>query len=257
MQPTDGPTRIDPHVKVCSPAVVDRAVDAGIDALVYAPHFTRLPDIEAAAAALTRADCTVVPGREVFTGTWRNRKHVLALGLTEPVPDFITLSGAMAEFRRQNATVVVPHPEFYTVGLSEADIRAYQDVIDAIEVVNPKHRSRHDHRAQELADTLSIPAVGSSYAHLPWTVGDVWTEFDRSLSGDESVTQLIETPGDGDRRVCRRTGISSQLRSSLEFAHLGWENSWKKLDRIVFSGQEATHPEHPAYEGRFDDVAVY
>lgn len=250
-------TRVDPHVKVCSEAIVDRAVDAGLDALVYAPHFTRLPDIEATANRLSRDDCAVLPGREVFTGTWRDRKHVLAIGLSDPIPDFITLDGAMEAFQQQDATVIVPHPEFYTVGLSEADIREHQDVIDAIEVVNPKHRPRHDRQAQQLAETLSIPAVGSSYAHLPWTVGDVWTEFDRPLDTPDDVNSLIETPGDGDRRVCRRTGIGAQTRAQLEFAHLGWENTWKKFDRLVLSGLEPTHPAHPAYDGQFDDCAVY
>ncbi|PHQ46649.1 metal-dependent phosphoesterase, partial [Halorubrum sp. C3] len=36
-------TRVDAHVKVLDDEVVARAKDRGIDALVYAPHFTRLP----------------------------------------------------------------------------------------------------------------------------------------------------------------------------------------------------------------------
>ena len=253
----DRPTRIDPHVKVCSEPIVDRAGDNGLDALVYAPHFTRFPEIETVAASLDSTRCRVLPGREVFTGDWRNRRHVLAIGLSDPVPDFITLDAAMEEFRRQDATVIVPHPEFYTVGMAESEIRTYLDVIDAIEVVNPKHRRRHDRRAKQLADELDLPAVGSSYAHLPWTVGDVWTELDRSPSEPSAILRAIGTRGDGDRRVCRRTGTGPRLRATAEFAHLGWENSWKKVDRVLLSGLEATHPDHPVYEGRFDDVAVY
>jgi len=38
---------------------------------------------------------------------------------------------------------------------------------------------------------------------------------------------------------------------------LFYENAWRKTDRVLLSGTEPTHPRHIAYDGRFDDVAVY
>jgi predicted metal-dependent phosphoesterase TrpH len=254
---TEGSTRVDPHVKICSLEIVERANRHGLDALVYAPHFTQLPEIKRLATEFTDPDCLVVPGRELFTGSWRNRKHVLAIGLDEPVPDFLSLSATMDALDRQDATVVVPHPEFYTVGLTESDIRQYRDIIDAIEVVNPKHRPRHTRRAKQLARDLDLPAIGSSYAHLPWTIGDVWTAFDRDLTSASDVQSAIATPGDGDRRVCRYSGPRPWLRSTAEFCHLAWENSWTKVDRIVRRDRVPTHPDDPLYEGRFLAEAVY
>jgi hypothetical protein len=55
----------------------------------------------------------------------------------------------------------------------------------------------------------------------------------------------------------RRRGLRTTARSLVEFAHLGYENTWGKVDRVLLSGMEATHPGHVAYEGRFDDVRVY
>jgi hypothetical protein len=57
--------------------------------------------------------------------------------------------------------------------------------------------------------------------------------------------------------VCHRSGIGHRLRGAAEFAHLGYENSWEKLDRLFLSGTEPTHPRNIAYDGRFDGVAVY
>jgi hypothetical protein len=57
--------------------------------------------------------------------------------------------------------------------------------------------------------------------------------------------------------VFHRDGPAHTLRRHVEFAHLGYENSWKKLDRLFLSGTEPTHPSNVAYDGRFDDVAVY
>jgi hypothetical protein len=54
-----------------------------------------------------------------------------------------------------------------------------------------------------------------------------------------------------------RSGVGHGLRTALEFAHLGFENSWGKIDRLFLSGMEPTHPGHIAYDGDFDDVREY
>lgn len=247
--------RVDPHVKLLDAAVVTRAKRRGLDAIVYAPHFRRLPDISERARRFSDDELLVVPAREVFTGSWRNRKHVLALGLSEPVPDFITLEGAMREFDRQGATVLVPHPEFLTVSLDAADLREYRGVVDAIETYDPKLRSTDVARACHLAKELDLPAFGSSYAHLRGSVGEVWTAFEDVMPADG--TELAAALADAPRRVFHQPGLGHQLRRHAEYAHLAYENTWKKIDRVMLSGREATHPTDTVYEGRFDDVACY
>jgi len=247
--------RVDMHVKVLDERVVERAKARGLDALVYAPHFVRLPEVRERAARFSDDDLLVVPAREVFTGDWRSRKHVLAVGLTEPVPDFITLDGAMAEFARQDAAVLAPHPTFATVSLGEVELRRYRERIDAVEAYNPKHWPHQNRRARELVQSLDLPAFTSSYAHLRGTVGEAWTTFETPI---ESAADLVDALQSGaTRRVEHRAGRLHALRCRAEFAHLGYENSWKKLDRVLLSGMEPTHPRHVAYHGRFDDVAVY
>jgi predicted metal-dependent phosphoesterase TrpH len=247
--------RIDPHVKVLDERVVARAKERGLDALVYAPHFCRLPEIRETAAGYSDDELLVVPGREIFTGDWRRRKHVLAVGLSEPVPDFITLEAAMTELDRQDAAVLVPHPEFATVSLDADDLGTCEDVVDAVEVYNPKHRGVHNRRARDVAEESGIPTFGSSYAHLRVTVGEVWTSFEEPLADEAALVEAFRTGA--PRRVFHRDGAGHALRRHAEFAHLGWENSWKKIDRLFLSGMEPTHPRHVAYDGRFDDVASY
>jgi len=246
---------VDMHVKLLDERVAERAKRRGIDALVYAPHFRRLPEIREQARRYTDDELLVVPARELFTGNWRERRHVLALGLSEPIPDFITLEGAMAELDRQDAVVCAPHPEFFSVSLSEEDIRRYHDLIDAVEVYNPKHWKRHNRRAQDIATRLDIPGFGSSYAHLRGTVGEVWTRFHEPFSDEAEL--LAALSGRTPRQIVHRGGVRHRLRRGIEFSHLGWENSWGKVDRLLLSGTEPTHPSQIAYDGRFDDVAVY
>lgn len=248
-------TRVDPHVKVLDDTVVERAVARDLDAIVYAPHFQRLPQIRREAERYTSDELLVVPGREVFTGTWRNRRHVLAVDPDEPIPDFITFEGAMETLSADSGGLLVPHPTFLSVSCSPADLRAHRDAIDALETYNPKHLAHHNSRADALAAELGFPRFGSSYAHLRGTVGEVWTEFEREI---DSGAALVEALREGDAgRVHRRDGSRHSIQCLAEFAHLGWENSWEKLDRVLLSGMEATHPSHVAYDGRFDAVSVY
>jgi len=246
-------TRVDPHVKVLDERVVERAKRRGLDVLVYAPHFTRLPTIRERAERFSDSELTVVPAREVFTGTWKNRKHVLAVGLTEKIPDFLPLEVAMAEFDEQDAAVLAPHPEFLTVSLTRDDIAHYD--VDAVETYNPKHLPRDNRRARAIAAELDRPAFASSYAHLRRTVGEAWTRFERDI---DSERELVDALREGaPRSIGHREGLRHRARCTMEFAHLGWENSYGKMDRVLLSGMAPTHPRHIAYEGRFDDVALY
>ncbi len=251
---TGTPTRVDLHVKVLSERVVERARTRGLDAIVYAPHFRRLPEIRERAARFSTDELTVIPAREVFTGSWRNRKHVLGIDPSEPIPDFISLEGAIEELARQGAAILAPHPTFATVSFSAADLRAYRDRIHAMETYNPKHWPHHNRRARRLQAELGIPAFASSYAHLEATVGEVRTAFPDL---DPTADALCDALRSGQpRAIERRRGLGHQSRCALEFAHLGVENSIKKFDRVILSGREATHPGQAAYEGRFDDVRV-
>jgi len=248
-------TRVDMHTKLLDERVVARAKQREVDVLVYAPHFTRLPTIKERAAAYSDSELLVVPGREVFTGDWNNRRHLLAIGLDDPVPDFITFEGAMAEFERQGAAVVVPHPAFMNVSLTHPEIRAHASRIDAIETYCAKLFPAQNRRGQRIAADLDLPGFGSSYAHLPKTVGEAWIAFDRDITSTAGLVDAV-TSG-ADRQVVHRDGLAHRGRRLLEYAHLGYENSWKKIDRLLLSGDEPTHPRNLIYEGRFDDVSVY
>lgn len=251
---TDGAFRVDMHVKVLDDRIVERAKARGLDALVYAPHFTRFPAIKREATHYTDDDLLVVPAREVFTGTWRSRKHVLALGLSSGVPDFISLRGAMAEFDRQDAAVLVPHPGFATVSLDASNIRRYRDLVDAVEVYNLKLLGRQNRRATAIAQQTGLPSFGSSYAHLGGSVGEVWTEFDQSFGSASGIVAAIRRGA--PRQVFHRSGVGPRLRRCAEIAHLFYENTISKAATFA-SGPTPTNPHHPAYDSRFDSVSMY
>jgi predicted metal-dependent phosphoesterase TrpH len=252
---TGAETRVDLHVKRLDDEVVERARTRGLDAVVYAPHYTRLPEIRARAAAHSTDDLLVVPGREVFTGTWHDRRHLLAVDPDEPIPDFVTVDGALAALAEQETAVLVPHPGFASISLDAADVTQHVDTIHAAETHNAKLLPYQNRRARRIARETDLPGFGSSYAHLRGTVGEAWTAFDRPIDDADGLVAALR---DGaERRVVRRPGVAGRARGLAEFVHLGYENTWEKIDRVLLSGMEATHPGHVAYGGRFDDVRVY
>lgn len=249
-----GGYRIDLHVKVLNDAVVSRAKARQLDGLVYAPHFVRLPEIQEIASRYSDDELFVVPGREIFTGSWRNRKHVLVVNPDAPIPDYISLTGLMKYLADADSAVLAPHPGFSTISLTAADILDYRDIFHGIEVFNPKHLPWHNRRAHAIQREIGLPAFASSYAHLKGTVGEVWTSFPDLNPSAEGLVSVLKA---GDSRdVHRRSGPMHSGRRAGELGHLLYENTLSKVSYLV-QGPKPTNPHHPAYKGRFDDAAVY
>lgn len=239
---------VDTHVKVLDERVRRLAIRRGIDAIVYAPHYTPWPTIVEQAAAVSDERLTVVPGRELFTGGWRNRTHVLALDLSAPIPDFLPLETTMDELDRQDACVLAPHPTYLTMSLSPDQLRRHRDQIDAIEVYNPKMLRHHHRRAGRLADRLDRPVLASSYAHLRGTVGVAGTRFEVDSATAGSIISAIRAGDIGGIEV--PDPPQRWFRSASELAHLVWENTAKRVRRRG-AGKPATHPTADVYGGRF------
>lgn len=245
---------IDLHVKILNAHVVQRAKTRGLDGVVYAPHFTPLPEIQRRAREFSDDELFVLPAREIFTGNWKNRKHLLALNLTDPIPDFIRLEDTMSELGRQDAIILVPHPRYATVSLSRADIEEYQKMIHGIEVYNLKYFWFHCSRAKEIAESLDLPEFGSSYAHLRGSVGEVSTYFPECVAEEEAVLSAIRQ---GARRVVQKnSGSLHSGRRITEIGHLCYENTIQKLHYTFLERRETT-PDNPVYGGRFDAASVY
>mgnify|MGYP007020461713 CR=1 FL=1 len=93
---------------------------------------------------------------------------------------------------------------------------------------------------------------------LPVVLGTwcgVWTRSNHRIGSTADLVEPLTTGA--DRQVIHRNGFGHRGRRLLEYGHLGYENSWKKIDRLLLSGDEPTHPRNLLYEGRFDDVRVY
>lgn len=241
--------RVDPHVKVLDDRVRRLAIERGLDAIVYAPHFTPWPEIVERSARFSDDRLVVVPAREVFTGPWNDRKHVLALDLNEPIPDFIPLSVTVDELVAQGACLVAPHPGFLTMSLDLDDLRRLQEHVHAIEIYNPKFLPWHASRARRVARELGRPVIASSYAHLRSSVGAAWIQVEGEIDRPSDVVDALRL---GSIERIGHIDATDRMRVKTgELAHLLWENTGQKLNRAIDHGVPPTHPQTELYGGRF------
>ncbi|MFC7073312.1 PHP-associated domain-containing protein [Halovenus rubra] len=251
----DEPTRVDLHVKILDDEVVRRAKEAGLDALVYAPHFTHLSDIRKRAQEYSDDELLVVPARECFADRWNRRRHVLAIDPAEPIPDFLTFEATMAELDRRDETLLAPHPEFLTMSLSGDDLREYSHLFDAVEVFCPKNWWFHTSRMESIASGLDVSTYVSSYSHLHTTIGEAYVEYDRPIESADDLTAAIES--DANPRCYRNESFKNLLNRRAEFVHLFKENTWDKFARVVLKDQEPTNPYSSGYDERFTEHVSY
>lgn len=242
--------RIDPHVKVLDDRVKASAIANGVDAIVYAPHYTPWPSIVEQARRYSDEELLVVPAREVFTGGMTDRRHVLALDLEYPVPDFLDLETTMDILAKQDACVIAPHPGYLSMSLSLSDLLRYQAQFHAVEVYNPKFLPWHEARASRIAERIGAPKLASSYAHLRRSVGSVSIEVGSSLECPADVIAAIRT---GDITAINISTAPRRWQVSLgELMHLGWENTIQRLARALRADLPPTHPSSPLYDQYYE-----
>jgi predicted metal-dependent phosphoesterase TrpH len=131
----------------------------------------------------------LIVGEEITT----RRGHVLALFLTERVPALRPLPETLERIHDQGGIAIAPHslaPLTPSLGRRSllwshgaADPRHR---LDAIELMNPSTagRSRRGARDRLNADTLGLPAVGNSDAHVLEGIGTAWTWFPGATAAD-------------------------------------------------------------------------
>jgi predicted metal-dependent phosphoesterase TrpH len=129
---------------------VEAAVAAGLDCLAVTDHNDLRPGLMAQEYAARHShQLLILPGMELTT---HERVHVVAVGLTEPIPAWRPLDETIARIREAGGLSVLPHPFF-------RHLRTRRDV-DAIEQFNARYGDF------DLNGT-DVARVADSDAHTP------------------------------------------------------------------------------------------
>ncbi|HVR05375.1 MAG TPA: PHP-associated domain-containing protein [Solirubrobacteraceae bacterium] len=151
------------------------AREQGLGAIAVTDH----NEISGALAARERAEASgphppvkVIVGEEVKTAS---QGEVIGLFLHERIPRGLSLAETIAEIRRQNGVVYVPHPFDRMHAVPDYEhLLPVLDEVDAIEVFNPRVAiGAFNEEAARFAAKYRIPAGAGSDAHVAQGLGSV------------------------------------------------------------------------------------
>jgi PHP domain/Glycosyltransferase Family 4 len=164
------------------------AREQGLGAIAVTDHNEISGALEAQAQA-TRAGVKVVVGEEVKTA---GEGEVIGLFIKERIPRGLSLADTVAEIKRQDGVVYVPHPfdRMHSVPDYEHLLEILDDV-DAIEVFNPRVAiSAFNEEAVRFAAKYRVVAGAGSDSHVAQGLGSVRIQM-RDFDGPREFMQSL------------------------------------------------------------------
>jgi predicted metal-dependent phosphoesterase TrpH len=173
--------------------------------LGLAPVFVTDHDTIDGALALKAAHPgDVVVGQEVST----TRGELIGLFLERKVEPGLNPEQAAKAIRKQGGVVYLQHPfDRHRRHLPIEVVEAIADLLDVVEVFNPRSDDEANQAAEDLRDSLGVPAGAGSDAHRISEIGAAYVEMGRFKDRDEFLARLKAG------RVVRRP---SRMRMLLE-----------------------------------------
>jgi predicted metal-dependent phosphoesterase TrpH len=181
--------------------IVERCKALGLDGFAITDHNAIQGSLEA--AELAKLDGLIaVRGVEVSTVDG----HVLAYGLSEPVPKGLSIQETIDKVHAAGGVVVAGHPVRFPsgIGLENSANRSF----DAIEVLNGGNSNRSNRKALKLAERLGKPVTAGSDAHKIHEIGKSFIVVD----GVASEAELLDALRSG------RAHTGGRSRSHMEGA---------------------------------------
>jgi len=148
-----------------------------------------------------RGDLVVVPGVEVSA----HGAHILALGVSKPVPPGLPIAETVERIREQGALAIIAHP--YSTFKTWVNRRELEGAgLDAVEVANSAQfpYGWMLKRNVALAERLGLPQTGGSDAHIPEAVGRAYTVIEADSRDAKGVLHAIR----GGHTEARGSGIT-------------------------------------------------
>jgi predicted metal-dependent phosphoesterase TrpH len=193
--------------------ILKQAVAAGLDAIAITDHDT----VEGALYALRcRTPLIIIPGIEVST----RQGHLIALGITEPIPKGMDFLETAAYARRLGAVVVLPHPYHQWRHGAALKVRTAVQAVDAVEVFNSRYIiGSANRKATKKAARLGKPQVGGSDAHHARFVGYGMTFVD----AEPDLASILEAIREG------RTAVGGRMTPLRIYTRQSFYNAMRRI----------------------------
>lgn len=189
--------------------LLEQASAVHLDALAVTDHDT----IEASLEAVEKAPeygLIGIPAMEISSAVG----HVLAIGVTDPIPPGLSYGETLSRIRDQDGAAVIPHPfQPSRSGIAPNVTRDELAAADAIEVYNSRLiTGRANRKAEAFARARGLSMTAGSDAHISEMVG-------------QAVTLIDANPKDGVAGIVRAI---REGRTVVEGKRTPWHISFRQ-----------------------------
>lgn len=198
--------------------ILQRAEQIGLDAIAITDHDT----VEGALYAMEcDTPVIVIPGTEVST----QQGHLLALGVTEPIPAGRDFLETVALARSRGALLILPHPYHrWRHGVGRR-LAAGIEAVDAVEVFNSRYITGSANRkAALIARKFGKPGIAGSDAHNARYVGFGITY----VVAEPDAASIISAIREG------RTMASGRMTPLHTYTRQSLKGAIRKIRRTVY-----------------------
>jgi len=167
-------SRHSPDSDIDPTELVQRACQAGLDAVVITEHDYQWQTDELAELNARSEGLVVLSGAEVSA----LEGHFLVYGLPDlaEVPPGVALGELLRVVRRHGAAIVAAHPFRWEQDFP-ALVAQHGPVFDGVELVSNNVTPETRRQTEAMLRVTPMPATGSSDGHVPAAVGCYFTEF--------------------------------------------------------------------------------
>ena len=177
--------------KISVKELLTRALELGLAGLAATDHdqFTRVES--------PYPELLLIPGEEVST----LEGHILALGINETIPPWLTPEETVELIHAQGALAVASHPFPTKEGYPGLLDKVYELDLDGLEVTNPKDFV-DNRQARAAAKAMNVAKLGGSDAHRLEAVGTGLTVLrERAETVDDFLLEVRKKRTDGMLRA--------------------------------------------------------
>jgi predicted metal-dependent phosphoesterase TrpH len=197
--------------------ILRRCKDIGLDGLSITDHNAIEGSLSAVEAA-SELGLVVVRGVEVSS----SEGHVLAYGISEPIPRGRSMRETIAEIHSAGGIAVAAHPT--RIGSGVGIEAAANSGFDAVEVLNSGSSARGNRAAARAAANSRLPVVGGSDAHKIGEIGRSYTVIDHVATEADVISAVVAgRSAVGGRSRSWLEGLVYAAEANLDWARRGFK----------------------------------
>lgn len=141
--------------------------------------------------------------------------HVVAFGIDKWDKRYVPLAEALDYIKDNDGLALLPHPniEIMQTSIKEPHISRFKDYFGGMYLLSTQHLLFYS-RINEVYKKYKFTGLGCSYAHHPFEIGTIFTEFDGVANEDDVIDAIRKKKVIGPKIMKTPEGLFNIARSN-------------------------------------------